>query len=247
MRTVKGKEILSMKAPQLNRTFLNDKDRRIWELDFLRGIALILMIYFHTIYDLKEFYGYQMNYSDGLNFYIGKISAILFILISGISSSLSKSNANRGLKVLGIAMLITIITHLYAPDYGIKFGILHFLGISMLFTPVFIRLNKYLLIVIGVGILMIGNLVSGINTSANYLFPLGIIGNSFSSSDYYPLIPWLGVFLIGLSLSGFLYSERRRIFSFQMKGPGINIMGRNTLPVYLLHQPIILLILAFLH
>lgn len=221
-------------------------DKRIWELDFLRGIALILMVYFHTIYDLKEFYNYPASYSTGLIFYIGKISAILFMLISGISSSFSQNNLKRGLKVLGIALLITLITHLYNLDYGIKFGILHFLGVSMLLSPVFIQYNKYVLMPLGVGILALGGFISSINTSVNYLFPLGITDSSFASSDYYPLVPWLGIFLIGLSLGKFVYSSKRSLFTFQPKNNRINMLGQNTLPIYLLHQPVIIIVLFLL-
>lgn len=221
-------------------------DKRIWELDFFRGIALILMVYFHTIYDLKEFYNYPASYSTGLNFYIGKISAILFMLISGISSSFSQNNIKRGLKVLGIALLITLITHLYNLDYGIKFGILHFLGVSMLLSPVFIQCNKYVLIMLGAGILALGDFVSDINISVNYLFPLGITGSSFASSDYYPLVPWFGVFLIGLSLGKLLYSDKRSIFSFDLNDNMIIMAGRNTLPIYLFHQPAIIIVLVLL-
>ncbi len=228
---------------KINRVCDSKNCARIWELDFLRGIALIFMVYFHVIYDLKEFYYYPVSYSDGLNYYIGKISAILFILISGISSSLSKNNTKRGLKVLGAAMLITIITHLYDLDYGVKFGILHFLGVSMLLAPVFIKLNKYVLIVLGVGIIVFGNFVSNINTSVNYLFLFGITNSSFTSSDYYPLVPWFGVFLIGLSLGKMLYSDRRSLLSFNMNDNMIIMAGRNTLPIYLFHQPIIMIVL----
>lgn len=86
---------------------------RIWELDLVRGIALLLMIYFHIIYDLKEIYNFPVTYGSGVNFYIGKISAILFILVSGISVSLSRSNIKRALKVLIIALVITVVTHIY--------------------------------------------------------------------------------------------------------------------------------------
>lgn len=235
-----------MGAQKIKRKKKGEPDKRIWELDFLRGIALILMVYFHTIYDLKEFNNYPASYSTGLNFYIGKISAILFMLISGISSSLSRNNTKRGFMVLGIALLITIITHLYNLDYGIKFGILHFLGVSMLLAPLFIQCNKYVLIVLGIGILALGDFVSDINTSANYLFPFGITGSSFASSDYYPLVPWFGIFLIGLALGKFVYGNKRSLFSFQLKNSGINMLGQNTLPIYLLHQPVIIIILLLL-
>lgn len=229
----------------INRVSGSKNCARIWELDLFRGIALILMVYFHVIYDLKEFYYYPVSYSDGINFYIGKISAILFILISGISSSLSKNNTKRSLKVLGAAMLITIITHLYDLDYGVKFGILHFLGVSMLLAPAFIKLNKYVLIALGAIIIVCGDFVSNINTSVNYLFLVGITNSSFTSSDYYPLVPWFGVFLIGLSLGKTLYSGRRSLLAFDMNDNMIILAGRNTLPIYLLHQPMIMIVLMF--
>lgn len=235
-----------MSVKQLTGALAYKSGTRIWELDFLRGIALMMMVYFHFIYDLRELYDYPVNYTNGLNFYIGRVSAILFMLLSGISSSFSKSNAKRGLKVLGAAMLITISTHLYDLEYGIKFGILHFLGVSMLLAPIFIKLNKYVLIWLGAGILLLGGFVSKINTSVNYLFPLGITDSSFASSDYYPLVPWFGVFLIGLALGKFLYKDKRSVFSFDLNDNGINMAGRYTLLIYLFHQPLIIIILTLL-
>lgn len=224
---------------------INNKTR-IWELDLLRGIALILMIYFHIIYDLKEFYNFPVSYESGANSYIGKISAILFMLISGISSSLSKSNIKRAFKVLGIALIITIITHLYDSDNGIKFGILHFLGVSMLLSPIFNKWSKYILLLLSTFIIILGNALSNIETSVNYLFPIGIINSSFVSSDYYPLLPWFGVFLYGLALGKFLYSQKRSIFNFSFKENVISKIGRKTLPIYLMHQPTIIVTLILL-
>lgn len=224
---------------------INNKTR-IWELDLLRGIALILMIYFHIIYDLKEFYDFPISYENGVNFYIGKISVILFMLISGISSSLSKSNIKRAFKVLGIALIITIATHLYDPDYGIKFGILHFLGVSMLLSPVFSKLNKYILLLLGTLTIIVGNAISNIETSVNYLFPLGIINSSFVSSDYYPLVPWFGIFLYGIALGKFLYTQKRSLFTFSLKDNVISNIGQKTLPLYLMHQPTIIITIIIL-
>lgn len=237
------KEISIKKYNTIERISDSKTCTRIWELDFLRGVALIAMVYFHTIYDLSEFFYYPVSYSEGYNFYIGKISAILFMLISGTSSSLSANNTKRGIKVLSIAMLITIITHLYDWDYGIKFGILHFLGVGMLLSPVFIKLNKYALIALGIGILGIGDFITEINTSVNYLFPFGITDSSFASSDYYPLVPWLGVFLIGLSLGKLLYSDMRSLLPFGMNDNLIMLAGRHTLSTYLFHQPAIMIVL----
>lgn len=212
-------------------------------MDFLRGFALLLMIYFHLIYSLKEFGDYPINYASGINFYVGRLSGTLFIVISGISSLLAKNNYKRGWKLLGFAMLISIATHLYNLDYGIKFGILHFLGISMLLSPILIKINKRCLFLLGTAIILIGISLGGMTISTDYLFPLGIRSPGFSSADYYPLFPWVGVFIYGIAWGKLLYNRRRSILPFSMDDHIITRIGRRTLPVYLMHQPVILIML----
>lgn len=233
--------------PESNMQKAKNTKNRIWELDFLRGIALILMIYFHIIYDLNELYNVNVSYSSGINYFIGKFSAILFMLLSGISSWFSKSNVKRGLKVAGIAIILTIITHLYDPAFGIKFGILHLLGTCMLLSPLLIKLNKNLLILLGSSVILLDRLISGINPLTNIFFPFGVYNSSFSSSDYYPLIPWMGIFIYGLALGKMLYANKQSLLPFTPKDNIINIAGRHTLTVYLAHQPVIMAVLYLIN
>jgi uncharacterized membrane protein len=223
---------------------MHNKTSRNYELDFFRGIALILMIYFHVIYDLKEIYGIPVVYEYGFNHLTGKVSAIIFILVSGISSILSKNNIRRGLKLLAVAAVITVVTHLYNPLMGIKFGILHFLGVCILTANIFLRLNVFILPVLGTSIILLSPLLNEIHVKSDFLFPLGIITASFSSSDYYPLIPWFGVFLFGLTLGKILYKNRRGYLSAELPETIINRIGRHTLLVYLVHQPVIIMLLS---
>ena len=223
------------------------RDKRIWELDFFRGIALILMIYFHIVFDMKDIFDYNVIYSSGINYYLGKISAILFMLLSGVSCYLSRSNIRRGVKVLGIAMIITVATHLYSPELGVKFGILHFLGVCMLIAPLFQKLNRYMLLVLGTGSIILGNYFSGTTVSHDYLFVFGIYSEKFVSSDYYPLFPWIGIFMYGMAVGQIFYSNRKSIFNFTMGGNFISKAGRHTLVCYVLHQPLILLILTLVN
>jgi uncharacterized membrane protein len=223
------------------------KKERIWELDFFRGIALVFMVYFHVIYDLREFFYYPVSYASGINFYVGKASALLFMLISGISCSLSKNNINRGLKVLGAALIITTATHLYNPDYGVKFGILHFLGVSMLLYPLFGKINKYILIVLGTAIILLGSHLSKVTLTVDYLFPIGLTSSSFISSDYYPLTPWFGVFLYGIALEKLLYAKKQSLFAINLEDNIVSKAGRKTFLLYLAHQPLIMFILVLLN
>ncbi len=220
---------------------------RIWEVDFLRGLALLAMVYFHIIFDLKELYGLNISYGSGFNFFAGKFSGILFIFLSGISSLLSRSNVKRGLKVFLCAICITITTYLYSPGFAILFGILHFLGISMIISTLFKRFDKYLLILAGTAVIFLGiSYIPEINISRNFLFPFGIANSSFKSSDYYPLLPWFGIFLYGMAAGKILYTKKKSIFGIDLnfKYNIINLLGRHTLLIYLAHQPLILLVLA---
>lgn len=222
---------------------MNKKAERIWELDLIKGIALLIMIYFHVIYDLKEIFHLSFSYQSGINYYIGKAGGILFIFAAGISSSLTRSNIKRALKLLAIALVITVITHLYDPKIGIKFGILHFLGVSILIAPLMLRLNKYILLVLGTAIIAVTPYISVIKLSHNFLFIVGLTTSSFVSSDFYPMIPWFGVFLYGLAAGKSFYINKKSIITLRLGENLLALAGQHTLLIYLLHQPMILLVL----
>lgn len=213
---------------------------RIWEIDFFRGVALILMIYFHIVFNLKDIFGYNIDYTKGFNALTGRTAGTLFIVLSGISCTLSRNNIKRGLKILGLAMLITVATHLYNVDMGIKFGVLHFLGVSILLFPLLSRLNTNLLLALGTIIMILGNLIKHITLDFDYFFIFGITSNKFVSADYYPLIPWLGIFIYGIVLGKVLYKDRNSVFKFTLKDNIISWVGRHTLIIYMIHQPIII-------
>lgn len=220
--------------------------KRIWEVDFLRGVALLAMVYYHVVYDLREFYSVPISYSDGVNFYVGRGSALLFMLLAGLSCTLTTKNAKRGLKVLGLGLVITAATALYDPSHAVTFGILHFLGTSMLLYPLVSRLGPVLLALLGTAIFFLGRLTAQAHVSMSFLFPLGLRSEGFISSDYYPLLPWFGVFLCGAALGKLLYAEKRSLLNASPPDTLLNKLGRHTLPIYLIHQPVIMLVLFLL-
>ncbi|WP_312355453.1 heparan-alpha-glucosaminide N-acetyltransferase domain-containing protein, partial [Aminipila sp.] len=121
--------------------------RRIWEIDFLRAIAVILMVTFHVIFDLKEFAGIAINYQSGLWYWVGKISALMFLFLAGISSGFSKNSVKRGIKIFIFAVAITFVTYIFFREQYIRFGMLHLLGVGMILFPLFKRMNNILLII----------------------------------------------------------------------------------------------------
>jgi uncharacterized membrane protein len=202
------------------------------------------MIYFHVIYDLYAFYDFKLNLDSGLYYMIGKVSAVLFILVSGISCLLSKSSVKRGFTLLLCAVLITVVTYFFIPDAVIVFGILHFFGISMIISKPFKKLNSIPLLILGTAIILLSiYFIDDIKPASNAFFPLGIINSKFASADYYPLLPWFGVFLYGIALGKIFYPKKKSIFKIKFKNTPINFLGKHTLLIYMIHQPIIAAIL----
>ncbi|KUO50232.1 MAG: hypothetical protein APF76_11000 [Desulfitibacter sp. BRH_c19] len=219
---------------------------RVWEIDFFRGIALISMIVFHLIWDLNEFYNYPIEYSSGIVYALGKFSAYLFIIITGISCTFSRGNMRRGLKLIAVALVITIATYLYDPRAFIAFGILHFLGVSVLLYPIYNKLNKSLLLLTGTMMILVGQAILTIPMSHDYLIFLGLTSPTYYALDYYPLLPYSGIFLYGIFFARILYPTKQTLFKVNLDNNPISFIGKKTLIVYLLHQPIMLAILYIL-
>jgi len=115
------------------------KPNRVCLLDELRGLAVLLMIFYHGAYDavyIFRFTGSGWFTSvpmDFLQLYI----AVSFILIAGIMGRYSRSNFRRGVKTFLCGLLVTAVTLLVMPSERILFGILHFLGAAMMLLGLF--------------------------------------------------------------------------------------------------------------
>ncbi|WP_350342898.1 heparan-alpha-glucosaminide N-acetyltransferase [Proteinivorax tanatarense] len=212
---------------------------RIWELDFLRVLAIGLMITFHIVYDLNAFTEVNINL-DGLWYWVGKVSALTFIVVSGISSGLGKNSIKRGISVFGYGMIITVVTYVLMPDNFVVFGILHLLGIGMILSPVFHKINKWALLILSLVLISLNLLVENILIDTPYFLAVGIRSYGFKSIDYYPLIPYLGVFMFGVFIYQIFYFKRKSAFKYSLNNKYITWISQNSLKIYLLHQPIIL-------
>lgn len=163
--------------------------KRIFELDTLRGIAVIAMIIDHFTYLLYEIYlmspSIFSNYKEVRPVTFRKIVNVLidfqfsgfrdgahyvfctiFLLLVGISCTFSKNNFKRGLKVGIVAGIITIATTLFSlivkSNYSILFGILHLICISIILFELVRKIypNKWLYLAIGSFIVLWGFLIN---------------------------------------------------------------------------------------
>ena len=230
---------------------------RIWEIDFLRGLAIILMVGYHLLYDVGDFVGLRkfLGFSTDLeligwvlaqNFFAG-----LFVVLSGISSTFSRNNLRRFLKFLAAALLITMVTYFFDKSSAILFGIIHCLATSVLIYALLFQKSKPVTrLTWGSLILLLGFFMPAIKKvliiNTNWFLPLGLHKPVFSSLDYFPLIPWFGLFLIGTALGHWLYADKKSLIHRPLPETFLNWCGRQSLWIYLSHQPVIMGILYLL-
>lgn len=220
---------------------------RIPEIDFIRGIAILAMVVFHIVVDLKDFYGYPLDYLSGFWYYEGKASACLFMFIAGVSATFHRHNIRHGLFILFWGMLLSAVTYVYNPNIYIRFGILHLLGSCMLLYPLLAHLPARWLLLPAVTFWAAGNWTETITPATALLLPLGMRPSDFVSMDYYPLLPWSGVFFLGAAAGKWLYPSKRPLFPALSLPRSIIRLGRHSLAIYLLHQPVLLALLWLYH
>ena len=240
----------------------NFAKKRFWEIDFLRGIAILLMIIFHALYDFNYFGGYNFNLHSGLWLYVGRASAMMFIFVVGISLTLSHSRAagmnvpkqemyqkyiKRGARIFSWGLIITFITWLFLKDGVIVFGILHFIGLSVILAYPFLRLRAYNLL-IGAGIIFSGMCLSNLAFDFPWLLWLGFRPYGFYTLDYFPILPWFGITLIVIFAGNSLYPNNTRKLSIKNRTGFLPIrlfcmLGRRSLLIYLIHQPMLIALL----
>jgi uncharacterized membrane protein len=240
-------------------------ERRFWEIDFLRGVAILMMILFHLLFDLDYFGVYTFNVHSGFWRYFAHATATIFLLLVGISLTLSFSRATkmgrtgkslyrkylkRGLKIFAWGITITIITWFLLKDGVVVWGILHLIGISIILAYPVIKF-RYENLVLGLSIISIGLFLKQVSATFPWLLWLGVRPEHFYTLDYFPLIPWFGVVLIGVFLGNSLYTNYTRNFAlhdFSELSPVqfLGFLGRHSLVIYLIHQPLLVTVLYLL-
>ncbi len=236
---------------------------RVRILDVLRGFSLISMIAYHATYDLVYMYGVDLPWYKNLPGFIWQQSICwVFILIAGASMHYSRNAIKHGLIVLGCGMILTVVTATAMPSVQINFGVLHMMGCSMLIVALTKKTLQKIPYAVGCVasfcfFAVLYGVPRGFVGFFNYLpiklpsflygtdvlFWLGFPGDTFFSGDYFPLIPWLFLFLTGYYLWGICKDK------FERKAGGKNIievMGRHSLIIYMAHQPIVLGVLWIL-
>ena len=236
---------------------------RFWELDLIRGLAVVMMVLYHLLYDLNYFGVRSLNVRSGFWLYFAEATATIFIVLVGVSLTLSASRLEmqgssgkifmvffkRGLKIFSLGAVISLTTYLSIGRGFILFGVLHLIGISIILAYPFLRLRAFNLLA-GLIFVLIGIYLQEHTFDFAWLIWLGFVPENFYSLDYFPIFPWFGLILIGIYLGKSLYQHGRRSFNLPELSDSffvnlLGVLGRNSLLVYLVHQPVLVAILLF--
>jgi len=229
--------------------------RRNQTLDTIRGFALLSMILYHASWDLVYMFGLDWPWYRGFAAHVWQQSICwTFILLSGFCASLGRRQLRRGLTVFLCGAVITAVTWLLMPENLVYCGVLTLLGASsMLLVPLRPPLERFPAragLAGSFGLFLLFRDVNsgflgfeGLRPAAlpgglyrNHLTALlGFPPAGFFSTDYFSLLPWFFLFLTGY----FLYRLRPGGEGEGVRIPLVTAMGRRSLLIYMLHQPVL--------
>ena len=244
-----------------------DLNQRFWEIDVIRGLAIVMMVTYHLLFDMAFFGVYTQDVSTGILWWLARLTAFMFLFLVGVSLVLSHTRAElkgqnqersgfffkylkRGVKIFLLGILITMVTWIFIPQDFIVFGVLHFIGIAIILEYPFLN-KKYLNLILGILFIILGLILAQFTVSYPWLLWLGLKPLGFITVDYFPLLPWLGVVSLGLFAGKTLYQGYKRKFRLPDLSKNhftllFSFLGRHSLLIYLLHQPLIILVLYLL-
>ncbi len=235
---------------------------RLPEVDLARALALGMMVVYHFLFTLWYLGMANVAVLTGFWRVFAYATASLFIGIAGLSLTLAAAarrrrgamageiataQARRGLVVLGWGLVITVVTLVALNEGAILFGVLHLIGLGTILAIPLVRRPRAAL-ALGTVCVILGPLAAQFSGPL-WLVWLGLHPADFVSLDYVPLLPWFGVLLIGIAAGWAIFpnGERRRSLpSFPTWTEPFLWVGRHTLAIYLLHEPVILAVLLTL-
>lgn len=234
-------------------------ENRILVLDMLRGISMVFVIIYHFFYSLDYFMNIKLISLDmPIIGVIHRLILMILFIVSGVCTSFSRNLLKNGIKLVILGQVISIFTLIFVPSLAIRFGILSFIGTMMIisyfktYIPNNINIILKLIILFSLYIVLLDfpsgvinlfgkKLEINLPDNINYLYPIGIVSKDFTSSDYFPIIPNGFIYLFGVVLSRPISDNSFPKWFYNIKGiPIINFIGKHSLIVYLIHQPIII-------
>lgn len=233
-----------------------ERQNRIWFLDEARGLFILLMVLHHAAYDGVVLLGWPLDFL--FSGWFGAVRTFFaggFVLISGAACRLSRSNLRRGCRCLLLAAGLSLVTAFFVPSQKIRFGVLHLLGCAILLfallKPLLDRIPPFWGAAWGLALFLLClpaskgflRLFSRQIALPDFLYrnaftaALGFPGPDYFSADYFPLIPWLFLFLAGTCLGVPLAQRKGPVWLYRRRSRFLAAAGQKSLWIYLAHQP----------
>lgn len=229
--------------------------RRYQVLDTIRGCALVSMLLYHASWDMVYMFGADWPWYRSFAAYVWQQSICwTFILLSGYCWALGRHQLRRGLTVFSCGALITAVTWFLMPGNLVYCGVLTLLGASsLLLIPLAPALERVPAQAGAAGSFLLFLIFRDVNAGAlgfeglrfaalpaglyrdHLTALLGFPPADFFSTDYFSLLPWFFLFLTGWFLFRLRPEEVREI----RRVPVVTAMGRHSLLLYMLHQPVL--------
>lgn len=239
--------------------------RRVALFDIVRGFSVVSMVLFHLCYDLRYLHGFDLSFFRPPLQDIWRASiSWTFLFVAGCMCSLSRNGLTRSLRYLAVAGAVFLVTTLAAVDTPISFGIIFCMGASTLIDWGLQRLEiepsgwlaaliLFLIFLAARGIPR-GYVSLGFSRMALppslYSLPwfawLGLPGPGFASGDYYPIIPFTFMYLTGVAAGRVLKDDGYPLWFYKASCKPLEWVGQHALPIYIVHQPLILAVLTAL-
>lgn len=243
------------------------KKERVHIFDGLRGLALLIMIAHHTLFDMFFIFGFKASEAafTAVNSFVW-IAQYLFVIISGACVVFGSSPEKRGTQLFVIGVLITFFTMVFMPSQLIICDVLCLLGFCMMVysivkkvilkIPALVAVPVFLLLFavtynIGKGYLGFNNFLR-ININPEFytsdaLCFFGFHTMTFFSANYWPVFPMIFLFFASVYLGKAAKDKKLAGVCYKRLCPPLEFFGRHSLAVYILHQPLIygILLLIF--
>lgn len=223
-----------------------ERSQRIHHIDTLRGLAIAMMIAYHFCFDLDYFGVIDADLNHDPFWLVARTLIVtLFLAVMGVSLQLAHRQgirwhavSRRFALLVGCAVLVTLATWALFPRSYVFFGILHFIALASLLGLPFLN-RPWLAITCGTALLGLGIFWSHPFFNGAPWQWIGLMTYKPITEDYVPLIPWFGVVLLGMAAGMTLRKAPAKKLPVGWRGT-LAWAGRHSLPIYLLHQPVLL-------
>jgi uncharacterized membrane protein len=239
---------------------------RLWEIDLMRTLAIGMMVVYHIGWDVHMLAPQvALDPFDGIWRALQVTCASTFLAVAGISYwiadqraraqglsglALWRRHARRGGEVLAAALLVSLATLLaLGAEDAVRFGILHLVATAVLVVlPLTVRLGAGN-VVLGAAAIAVGLVLMDTGSYFPGALVLGLDPGE-TGVDWYPLLPWVGACLVGVAIGAVLYPDGERgallrPLTRAPRGAGTaGAPGRHSLPIYLVHQPVLIVLTA---